>query len=104
MAGKRCNCSICVRKGAVMSTAYHRPEDFDELVGTEHLAIYRFGDGGVDHCFCRTCGIFPYLVVRSVPPAYDGPARPGDRRVNLGCLDGVDVFALSVEIIDGRSL
>jgi hypothetical protein len=104
VAGKRCNCSICVRKGVVMSAEYHRPEDFEEIVGTEFLTIYRFGDGDMDHCFCRTCGISPYSVVRSVPPTYDGPAKPGYRRVNLGCLDDLDVFALSIEIIDGRSL
>jgi len=43
------------------------------------------------------------MVVRSVPPTYDGPAKPGYRRINLGCLDDLDVFPLTVEIIDGKS-
>lgn len=86
-----------------MSAKYYPPEDFEEVVGTEFLTVYRFGDGNVDHCFCRKCGISPYNVVRAVPPGYDGPAKPGYRRVNLGCVDGVDVFALEVGVIDGKS-
>ena len=85
-----------------MSRAYV-PADAFELDGGESLLVYRFGDGSVDHCFCRTCGICPFSRVASLPAGYHGPARVGDRRVNLGCVDGVDPFALEVELIDGRS-
>jgi hypothetical protein len=103
-SGIRCNCSICVRKGAVMSTRYFAPDEIEELVGTTNLTVYRFGDRGLDHCFCRVCGISPFSIVNSVPADYAGPARPGSCRLNLGCVDGLDVLALDISVIDGRSL
>jgi hypothetical protein len=86
-----------------MSSRYIRPDEFGELVGRESLTLYRFGDGDVSHYFCKTCGIFPFNEVASVPANYKGPARPGDRRVNLGCIDGLDPLALELLVIDGRS-
>ena len=74
-----------------MSTEYI--QDFVELSGLENLTVYRWGDALVNHYFCKTCGIVPF---------HDSPAKPG-RRVNLGCVDGVDIFALAIEIIDGKS-
>jgi hypothetical protein len=90
----RCNCSICVRKGSTMSERYYSPEYFDELSGVDALVKYQFGDREVNHYFCKTCGISPF---------HDGTARPGHYRVNLGCVDGLDIFALSIRLIDGRS-
>ncbi len=100
--GRRCNCSMCIRKGVVMSARYIRPTEV-EVEGSENLTVYQFGDEDVKHCFCRTCGISPFSTVASVPPTYEGPAKPGDYRVNLGCVDDLDVFALEVDVIDGRS-
>jgi hypothetical protein len=101
-SGCRCNCSICIRKGIVISSAYIAPDVF-ELEGEESLAIYQFGDKDVYHYFCKTCGICPFNCVASLPANYQGGARIGDRRVNLGCIDGLDPLALKIEIIDGRS-
>jgi hypothetical protein len=86
-----------------MSSSYIRPSEV-EVEGTEHLTLYRFGDKDMAHFFCRTCGIAPFAKVASVPPEYTGPARPGDYRVNLGCVDDLDVLTLAIEVIDGRSL
>lgn len=103
-SGLRCNCSICIRKGAVMSARYYRPEELEEVVGAGSLSVYRFGDKDLDHCFCPTCGISPFSIIASLPTDYAGPARVGDRRVNLGCVDDLDALALSIRIIDGRSM
>ena len=102
-SGRRCNCSICIRKGAVMSSNYFRALDI-EVEGSEHLARYQFGDRDMNHLFCRTCGISPFSTVASVPADYDGPARPGDYRINLGCVHDVDVLALDIEVINGKAL
>ncbi len=102
-SGFRCNCSICIRKGTVMST-YIAAEDFELLEGHDSLADYRFGDKDLSHCFCRTCGISPFNLVERVPASYQGPARPGARRVNLGCVAGLDPLALKIDVLDGRSL
>jgi hypothetical protein len=101
--GCRCNCSICVRRGAVMSARYYAPVAFELVTGAESLAVYQFGDRDVRHCFCKTCGVHPFHEVAAVPPAYEGPAKVGDRRVNLGCVDGLDVLGLEIDVIDGRS-
>jgi hypothetical protein len=94
-AGRRCNCSICVRKGAVMSVRYIPRADFSELEGLDALSRYRFGDGVVNHYFCRTCGIYPF---------HDATVRPGEYRVNLGCIEGLDPLSLEIGVIDGRAL
>ena len=101
--GRRCNCSICVRKGVVMSSRYFRPSEV-EVEGSENLTVYRFGDKDVNHCFCRTCGISPFITVASVPADYGGPARPGDYRINLGCVHEIDALALDIEVLDGKAL
>jgi hypothetical protein len=102
-SGRRCNCSICIRKGMVMSASYFRSADV-EVEGAEHLSLYQFGDKDLNHVFCRTCGISPFSTVASVPPDYPGPARPGDYRINLGCVDEMDVLSLDIEILNGRAL
>jgi hypothetical protein len=102
-SGRRCNCSICIRKGVVMSSSYFRGSDV-EVEGSEHLARYQFGDRDMNHLFCRTCGISPFSTVASVPADYGGPARPGDYRINLGCVDDVDVLALDIEVLNGKAL
>jgi hypothetical protein len=102
-SGCRCNCSICIRKGIVMSSDYVAADGF-ELQGEESLAIYQFGDHSMNHYFCKCCGICPFSEVASLPEGYRGRARVGDRRVNLGCVDGLEPLALEIAILDGRSL
>lgn len=91
--GKRCNCSICVRKGAVMSSQYIPAMDFRPHSNLDDLIDYRWNDQVVNHLFCKTCGIYPY----------HGDSEYG-YRVNLGCVEGIDPFALEIGIIDGRSM
>ena len=91
--GCRCNCSICSRRGAVMSTVYYPPAELT-LEGKGALRLYQFGDHDVNHYFCTTCGIYP---------CHEATANPGHFRVNLGCVDGVDPLALAITLIDGRS-
>ena len=93
--GIRCNCSICVRRGAVMSPEWVPPEDVELVEGKEALTLYRFGDLMVNHYFCRTCGICPFSEVIE---------RPGKLRFNLGCVEGLDPYSLEIRLLDGRSL
>ncbi len=102
-SGCRCNCSLCVRRGAVMSPAYLPPEGFDDVQGWDALTLYQFGEKSLRHYFCASCGISPFSVVASIPDDYVGTAKPGYYRVNLGCVDDLDVGALALTLIDGRS-
>jgi hypothetical protein len=101
--GRRCNCSICIRKGTLWSFGYFPPEDVEAIEGTASLSLYQFGDKDVNHYFCSRCGVTPFVVVAALPATYDGPARPGYYRVNLGCVHELDALALDIEVIDGRS-
>ena len=101
--GYRCNCSICIRKGIVIS-AYLSPENIEQVEGMSSVALYQFGDSDVNHYFCGTCGICPFTTVASVPPDYVGAVKPGQYRVNLGCVDNLDIYGLEIEVLDGRSL
>jgi len=91
--GKRCNCSICRRKGAVMSAHYIKPEDFEPIADLSVCTDYRWNDKMVNHLFCKTCGIYPY----------HGDASFG-YRVNLGCVEGLDVLGLEIIVFDGASM
>ena len=93
--GIRCNCSLCIRRGAVVSSRYYPPEAFDEIIGKDALTIYRWGDLMMNHYFCPRCGVFPFSDVIETPTRY---------RINLGCVEGLDPLALDITVIDGRSL
>ena len=58
--GLRCNCSICRRKGAVMSAFVVAPEDMAIEDSEGQLATYAFASGVAQHQFCRRCGIYPF--------------------------------------------
>lgn len=91
--GRRCNCSICIRKGAVMSAKYIPATDFRPHLNMENLSDYRWNDKVVNHLFCKTCGIYPY----------HGNVEYG-YRVNLGCVEQLDALSLNINILDGKSM
>lgn len=93
-SGVRCNCSICVRKGAVMSAFVLAPDELQIEAADDALSCYEFGQKLAKHYFCKHCGIYPF----------NGTMRwPGHYRVNLGCVDGVDTFDLKIEKIEGAT-
>ena len=93
--GLRCNCSMCSRKGAMMSPDVIAPDKFVIDAQQDMLGLYQFGAGTAKHYFCKGCGIYTFHVTARVPDHY---------RVNLGCVEGVDPFALEAEVFDGKHL
>jgi hypothetical protein len=87
-----CNCSICSKKGFLHLIVAR--EAFELVGGADALTTYRFNTGTAQHTFCATCGIHPFYVPRSDPDKID---------VNVRCLDGVDVAALTLHHFDGRN-
>ena len=62
----RCNCSFCSKTRMWQN---HVPyEAFRLLQGAENLSHYRFGEGSIDHTFCKTCGV--YAFVSATGPAW----------------------------------
>ncbi|MBI0329484.1 GFA family protein [Burkholderia plantarii] len=90
----RCNCSLCRRKGALMSPPFTR-DALTIVAGEDALVEYRFNTRAARHFFCRHCGIYPFHQTRVDPTRW---------RANLGCLDGVDPYAQHASLNDGASL
>jgi hypothetical protein len=90
-----CNCSICSRKGSILSFV---PEDrFRLLSGADRLSDYQFNHKVIHHLFCSTCGIGSFS--RGAMP--DGTPMVA---INLRCVDGIDLSRVTVTEFDGRSL
>ncbi len=93
--GLRCTCSICTRKGAMM-TAFVIPEADLNIEGDNSaLSLYQFGSDKAKHFFCRHCGIYPF---------HETMRMPGQYRVNIGCVDGLDTSQLPCDLFDGKNL
>jgi hypothetical protein len=90
----RCNCSLCRRKGALMSPLFPAA-DLKIVKGTDALTLYQFNTHVAKHYFCKHCGIYPFHQTRKDPLLW---------RVNIGCLDGVDPYSFEAGVNDGASL
>jgi hypothetical protein len=86
-----CNCSVCSKKGFLHLIV--PPEQFELLGGKDSLTTYEFNTRTAKHMFCKTCGIHAFYVPRSDPDKMD---------VNVRCLDGIDIAALSIKTFDGQ--
>lgn len=79
---RRCNCSLCRRKGALMAGVLIK--DLEVIKGADNLSLYQWNTNTAKHYFCKTCGIYTHHQRRSVPTEYG---------FNIACIDGVDPFA-----------
>lgn len=89
-----CNCSHCAKKGFLL--AFAPGEALKLLSGEDALTEYRFNKKQIAHLFCATCGVQAFG--RGVRP--DGVKTAA---INVRCLDGVDLGALTVQQVDGKS-
>jgi hypothetical protein len=90
-----CNCSICSKKGYLLS--FVPPEQFRLMSGEDGLSDYQFNKHVIHHLFCPTCGVQSFARGK-------GPDGKPMIAINARCLEGVDVGALKVTAVDGRSL
>ena len=89
----RCNCSICKRKGYVMSPIGEN--DMKITKGEDKLTLYQFYTNTAKHYFCSVCGIFTHTRPRSNPKLH---------MINIACVEGVDPFEYKdVSINDGNN-
>lgn len=88
-----CDCSICMRKNALMVKVHE--SRFTLLRGAESLTEYRFHTGTARHYFCRTCGIYPFHRKRMAPDHYG---------INVFCLDGFDPAGIPVRATVGKDM
>ncbi len=93
-SGLRCTCSICTRKGAMMSPEAI-PESNLVITGKENLSLYQFDTKIAKHYFCKTCGVYTF---------HETARQPGYMRANLGCFEDLDTSEFDVAVFDGKNL
>ncbi|HEX9174102.1 MAG TPA: GFA family protein [Telluria sp.] len=81
---RRCDCSICRRKGAIVASV--PLAGITIIQGEEALTKYEFNTHTAKHFFCSRCGIYTHHQRRSNPEQYG---------FNVGCLEGVNPFDLA---------
>jgi hypothetical protein len=90
-----CNCSHCSKKGFLL--AFVPANQFTLISGEDDLSEYRFNKKVIQHLFCKTCGVQSFG--RGVSPKGEETVA-----VNVRCLDEVDLEALTITPVDGKSL
>ena len=55
---RRCNCSLCRMRGAVVVSA--AVGDLTVTQGADKLTLYRFNTRQAEHYFCSVCGIYTH--------------------------------------------
>ncbi|UXI69930.1 GFA family protein [Tahibacter amnicola] len=84
-----CNCSLCSKRGYLL---WFVDRSQVTVTGESAMATYRFNTHKIGHHFCPTCGCAPM-------------GSAGDKAaINVRCLDAVDVKALTIKPVDGRSI
>jgi hypothetical protein len=81
---RRCNCSLCSRKGYVMASVPLL--NLTLLKGSDNLSCYSWNTKTAKHYFCQTCGIHTHHQRRS---------KPGEFGINIACLEGIDPYQYS---------
>jgi hypothetical protein len=88
-----CDCSLCVKRNALMTKA---PENaLTILSGEEMLTLYEWNTRRAKHYFCRSCGIYVFHRKRAAPDHFG---------VNIFCLDGFDPSSIPVRATEGAAM
>lgn len=88
-----CDCSLCAKKNALMTTV---PEDkFTLLAGADKLTLYQWNTKIARHYFCGVCGIYPFHRKRAMPNHYG---------INVRCLEEFDADAAAIRRADGKTM
>ena len=89
----RCNCSLCKRKGYIMTMI--GGDDLKITKGKDLLTLYQYHTKVAEHYFCSRCGIHTHNKPRSNPKIYG---------INIACVEEVDPFKLENIILnDGEN-
>lgn len=85
-----CDCSLCVKKNALMTRVHESALTI--LAGADALSLYEWNTRRAKHYFCSRCGIYTFHRKRALPDHYE---------VNVRCLDGFDASVVPVRGVDG---
>jgi hypothetical protein len=88
-----CDCSLCVKRNALMAKIPQAALRIDS--GEDWLTLYEWNTRRAKHYFCSRCGIYVFHRKRAAPDFFG---------VNIFCLEGFDVAALPVRATDGAGM
>lgn len=88
-----CDCSICIKKNAVMTKVSQN--NFQLLSDSANLSEYNWNTKVARHFFCKECGIYTFHRKRAQPDHYG---------INIFCLDNFDVSKLETRATDGKDM
>ena len=78
-AVRRCDCSLCKRRGAIMLACPIKDVEIEN--GAENLVNYKWNTKVATHHFCSKCGIMTHQQRRTTPEICG---------INVGCFDEID--------------
>jgi hypothetical protein len=88
-----CDCSLCVKRNAVMAKV---PEQgLTVLSGEADLTLYQWNTRRAKHYFCRRCGIYVFHRKRAAPDHFG---------VNAFCLEGFNVSSVLIRATEGANM
>jgi hypothetical protein len=88
-----CNCSHCSRKGYLLW--FVGRDELKVTSGEDQLATYLFNKHAIEHKFCPSCGCAPFGRGRG--------EFANKAAVNVRCLQDIDLKALQIVPVDGKS-
>jgi hypothetical protein len=88
-----CNCTICSKHGLLLT--FVPAEQFKKISGEPKE--YLFYKQKIHHLFCTACGVESYAHA-------DGRDGKLAYAINVRCLEGVDLTAVTRTPFDGKSL
>lgn len=88
-----CDCSICAKRGALN----FRVEESALRLHTalSNMTLYQWHTRTAKDYFCATCGILPFRRPRTAPHLWT---------INVRCLEGIDLNAISRKNLKGSEL
>ena len=88
-----CDCSLCVKRNALMTKVPDAALKI--LAGEDMLALYQWNTRRAQHHFCRACGIYVFHRKRAAPDHFG---------VNIFCLDDFDRSSLPIIATEGANM
>jgi len=85
-----CDCSLCVKKNALMAKVHER--ELTLLAGEPDLRLYEWNSHVAQHHFCGRCGIYVFHRKRAAPDHFG---------INVFCLEGFDPGSVPVRATEG---
>jgi len=88
-----CDCSLCVKKNAVMLKVHE--SEFKMKSDWSSVSLYQWNAKIAKHYFCTRCGIYTFHKKRAAPDYYG---------INVFCLDNFDSSSIPVVAADGATM